>query len=957
MMPKSWTIALLGVFCVVQAASADDAAQAIQPVAPELGRAVDFNLDVIPIFQAKCLACHNKTTAEADLVLERFDAVTDHVEAGNPDDSYLYRVVARAEEPHMPPLPNKVAAKAVTPEELGILRKWIEEGAKPGMAAPAGSALNWQPVPPSVQSVFSLAISPTNRFMAAGRANHLVVYDLTSQSQVAELTDPALLAVQQDGVPLYGAGAAHLDFVHALSFSDDGNLLASAGYRVVKLWERQRDTQLQKLAAEGAITAAATSADGALAATAAAGKVLVWNLASGQAVATLDGFEKGVAALAFAPDGAQLAAGGEDQLLRVWTIADGTVVREIATPAPIRAAVFDKEGARLISGHGDNIIRVWSLAVAESTEAEATEGTETPEQPPAPALEIKGHGNPVTCLALVPNADQLVSGSEDGTARVWNLADGAQVRAMNLGSAVWSISVSSDGSLFAAGGEGKIARVWNAQGQQQAEIKGSPSHDRQVVLLTDEQTVAKARQGLADAAQKEAEKDVQSREESLKKANEQKEASDKALAEAEEKVKPLAEAAAAAAKELEASPDDEALKKKKADADAALQKEEEARDKARDAVTSAERAVTLSQEALEGSKARHEQSKLDHEAATKYAEEVDGQLNAAKEAAGQAPQPIRAVALSADAKQLLTAGHDGEIHLWDAATGKHLDTLHGHAGPVRHLTALDGGSVFSASDDQSAVVWETTPRWKLIARLGASADSPLDVSQSPIADRALALDFSPDGTLLATGGGEPSRSGELLLWDVATGTVKHTFEDAHSDTVFDVEFSWDGKQLVTGAADKFVKVFNVETGEFVRAFEGHTNHVLGVSWKADGSALASGGADNAIKLWNANTGEQIRTISGFNKQVTDVDYVGVQDLVATCSGDAKVATYRSNGSALRNYAGFGDFVYRVAPSRDGSIIAAAGEDGIIRVWNLNDGKLLSEFAPPPVEAPETASVN
>jgi WD40 repeat protein len=944
----------LAVFAVVVATvapcRADDAAQAIQPVDPQLGRAVDFNLDVFPVFEAKCLACHNKTTHESDLVLENVESILKGggsgpaVSAGKPDESLLYKAAARAEEPHMPPLPNKVAAKPLTPQELGTLRKWIEEGAKPGMAAPMDSAVNWQPIPSAIKAVYSLSLSPDDRFVAAGRANRIFIYDLAAQSEVAQLTDPALLAIQQNGVPVYGAGAAHRDFVHSLAFSPDGNLLASGDYRMVKLWERQRDVQLQKLATDAPITAVAATSDGSQAATAnAAGVIRQWNLATGQPGATLMGHTAAVTSLAFNADGTLLVSGSDDNTIRTWNTADGQPGAQLATAAPVKALVLNKDGIQVIAGHADNVIRVWPLPA--------------PDTVAAPVKELPGHGGPVTALALMPTTNEVLSGSDDGTVRIWNLENAQQAFNQNLGGPVTSVAVSADGALIAGGSANNIARIWTrANNQQKAEIKGDPAIDRLVLDVTDAQTVAKGKQSIADAAQKEAEKDVTSREESVKKAGEAKVAADKALAEAEPKVKTAEDAAKAAADELAAKPDDEALKKKKADADEALKKEAEARDKLKDGVASAERGVNLSQEALNNSKQRLEDSKKALEAATQYTQSVDQQLTTAKEQAAAAPKPIRAVEFSADGKQLAVAGDDGLVYLRDTATGKNLDTLHGHTGPVAKLIFLEGGSLLSASADQSAVLWETRPAWKLVARLGASAENPLDTSKSPFIDRVLCLDFSPDGTKLVTGGGDPSRSGELLLWDVAGRSIIREFKDAHSDTVFDVEFSWDGKRIVSGAADKFVKVFDVESGAFVRSYEGHTNHVLGVSWKADDSAIASAGADNAIKLWNVATGEQIRTISNYGKQVTDVDYVGVQDFVISCGGDTKVQSFNGNGSPRRGFSGNPDFVYTVAASRDESLVISGGEDGVIRVWNGTNGQAISTFEPP-APAAETASTN
>lgn len=932
-------------------ASAQDASQAIQPADPQLGRAADFNIDVFPMFESKCLACHNATTAESDLVLENVESVLKGggsgpaVVPGNPDESYLYKVAARAEEPHMPPLPNKVAAKALTPQELGVLRQWITEGAKPGAAAPMNSAVNWQPVPASIQSVFSLALDPQERFLAAGRANRIVLFDIAAQQEVAQLTDPALLSVMRDGAPIYGPGIAHQDFVHALAFSPDGNLLASAGYRVVKLWERQRNIQLQKFTADAPPTAVAVSSDGTLAATAYPnGQIRLWNLATGQPGPILEGNASAVNGLAFNGDATVLVSGAEDNSLRTWNVADGQALATAATPAPIRALVLNQDGTQVVTGHADNIIRVWPLP--------------QPDVELAVVREITGHGGPVQSLVRMPTTNEVLSGSDDATVRVWNLDNGQQAFSQNIGGLVTAVAVSADGTLIAGSGANNITRIWTrANNQQKAEIKGDPALDRQLIALTDEQTVSKSRQTLADTAQKDAEKDVTSRDESLKKANEQKEAADKALAEAETKIAPAEEAVKTATDELAAAPEDENLKKKKADAEAALQKEVEARDKAKEAVTSAERAVTLSQEALTASQQRLAESKQALETATTYATEMDQKVNTAKEQAAQTQPTVRALAFSLDGAQLATGGDQNVIHLWSTATGRHLEALEGHAGAVTELVALEGGSLLSASADLSAVLWETRPNWKLVARLGASPENPLDISASPFVDRVLCLDFSPDGTKLATGGGDPSRSGQLHLWDVPNRTIIREFTDAHSDTVFDVEFSWNGQRLVSGAADKFIKVFNVEDGGFIRAYEGHTSHVMGVAWKADDSVIASAGADNAIKLWNTTTGEQIRTITGYNKQVTDVDYVGVQDIIVTAGGDKQVRTYNgNNGSPRRQFGGNTDFVYAVTATRDESLVISAGEDGVIRIWNGTNGQEIAKFEPP-APAAETASAN
>jgi WD40 repeat protein len=191
----------------------------------------------------------------------------------------------------------------------------------------------------------------------------------------------------------------------------------------------------------------------------------------------------------------------------------------------------------------------------------------------------------------------------------------------------------------------------------------------------------------------------------------------------------------------------------------------------------------------------------------------------------------------------------------------------------------------------------------------------------------------------------------LVLWDVESKSIVRQFVDAHSDTVFGIEFSRDGNYIVSGAADKFVKQFEVETGKLIRAYEGHTNQVLGVSWKADGSRIASAGADNVIKIWNVETGEQHRTIQNYSKQVTSIRFIGATDNILSCSGDKTVKMHRStDGGNYRNFVGETDYVYSIAVTRDESIAIAGGEDGVLRVWNGTNGQELFKFEPPKIPA-------
>ncbi len=122
----------------------------------------------------------------------------------------------------------------------------------------------------------------------------------------------------------------------------------------------------------------------------------------------------------------------------------------------------------------------------------------------------------------------------------------------------------------------------------------------------------------------------------------------------------------------------------------------------------------------------------------------------------------------------------------------------------------------------------------------------------------------------------------------------------HTDPVYSVAVSPDGKLLATGSFDKTIKIWDAATGQELRTLAGklgHTNLVLGVSFSPDGSSLATVSTDNSLKIWDIANGKPT--------------------------------------SLLAHAAG----VTRVAASADGKLFAAGAADGTIRIWTAVDGKL------------------
>jgi WD40 repeat protein len=316
-------------------------------------------------------------------------------------------------------------------------------------------------------------------------------------------------------------------------------------------------------------------------------------------------------------------------------------------------------------------------------------------------------------------------------------------------------------------------------------------------------------------------------------------------------------------------------------------------------------------------------------------------------------QPVRGIAISPD-KSMVAASRGNQIHIYDAGSGAYVRSLvdpnlktsdqkplkAAHLSLVESLAISPDGKYIASGGYQEVIIWDVQTGL-LRHRIGN------------FAERVVTLAFSPDAKLLVTGGGAPTEDGEIKIFEVDSGKMTLDLKNCHSDTVFGVAFSPDGKMLATCGADKFVKTWEMPSGKFIKAFEGHTHHVMDVGWKADGKLLASGGADNVVKVWDFEKGEQVRTINAAGKQVTRLVFIGKTGQFITCSGDTQVRTWNvDNGGNTKNYGGSTDFLYAIGVSPDGDIIAAGGEEGVVRLYNGKTSTLIKALVPPGVEMPK-----
>ncbi|MCO6456356.1 MAG: WD40 repeat domain-containing protein, partial [Pirellulaceae bacterium] len=223
--------------------------------------------------------------------------------------------------------------------------------------------------------------------------------------------------------------------------------------------------------------------------------------------------------------------------------------------------------------------------------------------------------------------------------------------------------------------------------------------------------------------------------------------------------------------------------------------------------------------------------------------------------------------------------------------------------------------------------------WKLPAAPTSLAGTALPVE---------AVAFSADGTLVAAAGqsgGQPA----IVLRDTATGTVKATLL-GHQAAVTSLAWSADKTRLISGSADKTVRVWNLADPKFpeLARFEGHAAAVTAVALAADGMTAFSGAADNSLKQWKLDTVEELRGYAGHTGAVTSLAVQGATLLSGSADGTARLWN-TANGAAIRAV-NHGAAVSRVTVTADGAMLASAGADKTIKLWTAANGASLAVLA-------------
>ncbi|MDY0062865.1 MAG: caspase family protein [Myxococcota bacterium] len=553
-------------------------------------------------------------------------------------------------------------------------------------------------------------------------------------------------------------------------------------------------------------------------------------LAAGPApeLASQAGHSKGVYRIAFSRDGRRLVTASADGTARLWDLETALEVRAfVGHTKYVKTVAFSPDGALVLTGSEDRTVRGWDTATGqprftlEGLEREVEAVAVAPDgqsfacgDGPAVALyrvdasptkieTLAGHGDRIRFLQFLPDG-RLVSGSADGTVRIWDVASGKEQHKLAQGATPLALSVTADGSVLAVGDTDESVRLWNTRdGKELATFKGSLYGS---AISPDGSRLAIS--GFADTVIW----DVRTKTEVGRIPQDR-------------------------VQHPVFTPDGQRLAVTAGNGVRFF--EVATRRELRGLVGRTAGLLTVAA-APRGPKV------MATGGVDKLVRLWDLETGRLLRTLAGHKDWIFQVAFSPDGSLLASAGsYDHLVKVWNVATGREVATL---TRPERLVNGAfeslcvtgvaflpDGKHLVSVDADKTVTMWRLEGASQLWTARGHARD-------------IMALAVSPDGRTVATG----DNDGQIRFWSVSSGNALGSARPG-SPVRRSLAFSPDGRRLAAGTEDGRVLLYDVASAREVAVGKGHTRDIQGVAFSPDGRWLLSGSDDGTARRWDAAT--------------------------------------------------------------------------------------------------------
>lgn len=311
-------------------------------------------------------------------------------------------------------------------------------------------------------------------------------------------------------------------------------------------------------------------------------------------------------------------------------------------------------------------------------------------------------------------------------------------------------------------------------------------------------------------------------------------------------------------------------------------------------------------------------------------------------------QPVSSIAFSPDSQSLASGDATGELIRWEVTTGKRLTTyafrkglVSAPASPERNsLNAQMQIEALAFSPDQSVLAAGTLGGYTQTFQVDSGAELSPIFQQAPVTD----LDFSDDGTRLRVA----TQAGDVSAWWRAPDAPR--LLRGHEGSVRFAALDATGQRAVTGGVDRHLRVWDVAQQSLTHSLENAGEAIAGGALSSDGRRAVTGGYGSGIMLWDLGDMKSLGKRYGHKKRVWAFDFAPDGERFATGSDDQTVRVWEFSSQKTIRTIELDSPVRFVRFSPDGTSLATATVDprgwqfpGRLQLWSLPSGKLVTEL--------------